>query len=578
MKTGRVLALFVLAVTTQCRPPAAGDASREAPPLAAGGPVLGGVLRVGIRSEPLTWNRLLATDAVTHEITEQIHAALVRVNRVTEEVEPELAESWSFSDDGRVLTFRLRPDVVFSDGEPFSADDVAFTFQALHDPKVASPLVETALVDGEPLVPEVVDSRTVRFRLKRRTAVVERIFDSIPMLPRHRLEESLEAGVFVPEYGVGAPVDGIVGLGPFIVERYVPGQRVILRRNPHYWKSDENGDRLPYLDGIVYEIVPDASALMLRFRAGELDVLNPLSPEDFLSLRESGRPDLRLHDLGPGTPTERFWFNLSPKSPLSESKRAWFLDRRFRQAVSLAIDRPAIAKAVYLDLASPAAGPISPANHKWRNEDIVPTVSDVGSAKRLLAEAGFEWGDEGMLLGPGEERVRFTLLTNADNPYRVKTAAVMQEDLAQLGIEMNLVPLDFASLLGRLTRSFDYEACLLGIKFTDSDPSAELPFWLSRSPFHVWNPSQSRPGTPWEARIDRLMEEQMLVTEHASRKALFDEVQSLVADQLPVIDLVVPHALLGVSARVGNLKPTPLWHPLWNGEELFLLPATLPSE
>jgi len=570
MKTGRlILVLLVLAVSFHCRLPE--ETSRTASPRDEG-PVFGGVLRVGVRSDPLTWNRLLATDAVTHEITEQVHAALVRVNRVTEEVEPALAESWSFSDEGRELTFRLRPEVFFSDGEPFTAEDVVFTFQALHDPEVASPLVETALVDGEPLLPEALDSRTVRFRLKRRTAVVERIFDSIPMLPRHRLQKSLAVGAFVAEYGVGAPVDGIVGLGPFVLERYVPGQRVILRRNPHYWKSEEDGDRLPYLDGIVYEIIPDASALMLRFRAGELDILSPLSPEDFLSLEESGRPDLRLHNLGPGTPTERLWFNLNPESPVSRPKRAWFSDLSFRRAVSLAIDRPAIGKAVYLDLASPAAGPVSPANRKWRNEDIEATVSDVESAKRFLATAGFVWGEDGALVGPGGERVRFTLLTNADNPYRIKTAAVMQEDLARLGIEMNLVPLDFASLLGRLTRSFDYEACLLGIKFTDSDPSAELPFWLSRSPFHVWHPAQSQPGTPWEARIDRLMEEQMLVTEHASRKALFDEVQWLVAEQLPVIDLVVPHALLGVTARVGNLKPTPFWHAVWNSEELYVRP------
>ena len=205
---------------------------------------------MGIRSEPLTWNRLLATDETSHKITEQIHSALVRVNRVTQELEPELAESWSFSPDGRELTFKLRPGVSFSDGVPFTAEDVAFTFRALHHPEVASPLIDTVLVDGEPLVPDVLDPYTVRFTLPRRTAVIERVFDSIPMLPRHRLEKSLAEGVFVSEYGVGAPEDGIVGLGPFVLERYVPGQRVVLRRNPHYWKSVE-GDQLPYLDGLV---------------------------------------------------------------------------------------------------------------------------------------------------------------------------------------------------------------------------------------------------------------------------------------------------------------------------------------
>ena len=570
MRTGSViLVVLALATASQCRPTAK-ELPREET-LTSEGPAFGGVLRVGIRSEPLTWNRLLATDETSHKITEQIHSALVRVNRVTQELEPELAESWSFSPDGRELTFELRPGVSFSDGVPFTAEDVAFTFRALHHPEVASPLVDTALVDGEPLVPEVLDPYTVRFTLPRRTAVIERVFDSIPMLPRHRLEKSLAEGVFVSEYGVGASEDGIVGLGPFVLERYVPGQRVVLRRNPHYWKSVE-GDQLPYLDGLVYEILSDASALMLRFRAGELDILSPLSPEDFLSLRESGDSDLRLLDLGPGTASERLWFNLNPESPVSGQKRAWFEELRFRRAVSLAIDRRAITKAVYLGLASLAAGPISPSNRKWWNEDIEPARFDAESARKMLADAGFQPDEDGALLGPEGELVRFTLLTNADNPYRIRTAALIQEDLARIGIEMNLVPLDYPTLIGRLARSFDYQACLFAIRFTDPDPSAELPLWLSRSPFHVWHPSQLRPATPWERRIDALMDEQMLATEHPVRKALFDELQSVVAEQLPLIDLVVPHALLGVTGRVGNLKPTPFWDPVWNGEELYLRP------
>jgi peptide/nickel transport system substrate-binding protein len=164
------------------------------------------------------------------------------------------------------------------------------------------------------------------------------------------------------------------------------------------------------------------------------------------------------------------------------------------------------------------------------------------------------------------------LLTNADNPYRIKTAAILQEDLARIGVEMSLVPLDYPGLIGRIARTFDYEACLFSIKFTDPDPSAELPLWLSRSPFHIWSPAQRKPETPWESRIDALMEEQMLATEHVARKALFDEVQSLVVEQLPVIDLVVPHALVGANARVGNLRPTPFWDPVWNSEELYVRP------
>ena len=479
------LATMALFIAPQCRlteeEAVQGDSSIP------GTPVAGGMLRVGIRSEPQTWNRLLATDEVSHQITERLHAALLRVNRLTQELEPELAESWSFSEDSRELTFKLRPDVRFSDGTPLTAADVAFTFQALHDPAVASPLVETAMVEGKPLVPEVVDPLTVRFRLPRRTAVVERIFDSIPVLPRHRLQASLEDGSFASEYGIGVS-EGIVGLGPFVLERYVPGQRVVLRRNPNYWKYGPDGEQLPYLDGITFEILSDANALALRFGSGELDLLSPLPPEDFISFREKDAPDRRLIDLGPGTTPERIWFNLNPESSVSPEQRAWFTDRRFRRAISLAIDRQSIVKAVYAGLASPAAGPITSANRRWWNESIAPPPYDPQRARELLAQAGFTEERE-VLVGPRGERVRFTLLTNANNPSRVKTATLIQEDLARIGVEMSLVSLDFATLISRITRTFDYQACLFGISFTDPDPSTQRPLWLSHSPLHVWHPS-----------------------------------------------------------------------------------------
>ena len=431
-------------------------------------------------------------------------------------------------------------------------------------------MVEGAVVAGKPLFPEVVDPLTVRFKLPLRTAVVERIFDSIPVLPRHRLQASLEDGSFASEYGIGAPEERIVGLGPFTLVRYVPGQRVVLRRNPNYWKYGPEGERLPYLDGLTFEILPDANALALRFRAGELDLLNKLSPEDFTSFREKYAPDRRLIDLGPGTTPERLWFNLNPESSVPPEQRAWFMDRRFRRAISLAIDRQSIAKVVYADLASPAAGPITRANRRWWNESIAPTPYDPQQARELLAKAGFTEERE-VLLGPRGERVRFTLLTNADNPFRVKTAALIQEDLARIGVEMSLVPLDFATLIARITRTFDYQACLFGISFSDPDPSAERPFWVSRSPLHVWHPSQSEPASTWEARLDELMDQQMVAVEYEARKALIDELQALVVEELPVIDLVVPHALVGATVRLGNLEPTPFWHPtLWNSEALYL--------
>jgi peptide/nickel transport system substrate-binding protein len=166
--------------------------------------------------------------------------------------------------------------------------------------------------------------------------------------------------------------------------------------------------------------------------------------------------------------------------------------------------------------------------------------------------------------------VSFTVLTNAGNESHARMGAFIQEDLTKIGIHAPTMVIEASSLLARITGSFDYEACLLGITQTDPDPSAEMGLWLSRAPLHLWNPQQQTPATPWEARIDELMTRQMGELDPEARREAYFEVQRIVYDQLPVLDLVVPHALLGARRRVSNLRPTPFAHALWNGEELSI--------
>ncbi len=528
------------------------------------------VLRVAIHAEPQTWNRLLASDRVSHVIADQLHEPLLRLNPETQDLEPALAESWEFSEDGTRLTFHLRKGVRFCDGDPFGAEDVVFTFRALYEPSSASPLVETAQIDGEPLGVELVDEATVAFVLPRRTAVVERIFDSVGILPAHVLGASLERKSLAADTGLGAEVRGIVGLGPFVLREHVPGQRIVLERNPHYWKREDGGARIPRLDRIVFEILPDESARLLRFRSGDVDLLELLSPEAFEMLRGEGSPDRELLDLGPGLLSEKLWFNLSPKASIEEHKQRWFRDARFRRAISLALDRRAMARVVFSGLASPAVGPVSPANSFWHDDSLPEAAYDPKTAKKLLAEAGFVWDENGRMRDGEGREVSFTVLTNAGNESHARLGAFIQEDLARLGIEAPTSVIEASSLFARITGSFDYEACLLGITQTDPDPSAEMGLWLSRAPLHLWNPQQAKPATEWEARIDELMERQMGELDRAARRELFFEVQRIVYVELPVLDLVVPHALLGVGPRVQNLRPTPLAHALWNGEEIEL--------
>ena len=526
-----------------------------------------GVLRVALSREPATWNRLLAADYATLVVTDQLHAPLIRLNQETQQMEPALAESWEFSEDGGELVFYLRDGVRFSDGEPFTADDVAFTFRVLHDLGVASPLKDSAVIDGENIVARVIDETTVGFRLPQPAASVERIFDSIRILPEHRLAESLAAGTLAADTGLGAPVENIVGLGAFRLREHVPGQRIVLERNPHYFRSGD--DVYPRLSGIIFEVVTDTTAQVLRLRAGELDLLEPIAPEAFRELRRESPEAVTLKDLGPSMVSERLWFNLNPASPIDAHKKKWFEDVRFRRAVSLAIDRENMARVVFGGLASAASGPVSPANHFWIDESIQPVKRDVDKSRRLLVDAGFRWKDESLCDRDGNP-VRFTIITNAGSDQRRQEGAFIQEDLRELGIEIVLAPLEGAALFARITGTFDYDACLLGWMPSDSDPSAEMALWLSRGPLHVWHPAQSQPATEWEARIDRLMEPLLISTDDEHRKACYHEVQRIVLENLPLLDLVVPHALVGYNTALRGVRATPFGHVLWNGDELFL--------
>jgi peptide/nickel transport system substrate-binding protein len=299
-------------------------------------------------------------------------------------------------------------------------------------------------------------------------------------------------------------------------------------------------------------------------------LLELLTPDSFDMLRGEKSSDRHLIDLGPGLLSERLWFNLGPKAPIEEHKRRWFGDVRFRRAISLALDRRALARVVFSGRATPAAGPVSPANSFWHDESLQEAAYDPAGARTLLSRAGFAWDEKGRLRDGEGREVSFTVLTNAGNESHARMGAFIQEDLAKIGIHAPTVVIEASSLLARITGTFDYEACLLGITQTDPDPSAEMALWLSRAPLHLWNPRQATPATAWEARIDELMERQMGELDSEERRATYFEVQRIVHEQLPVLDLVVPHELLGARHRISNLRPTPFAHALWNGEELSI--------
>ncbi|MBL0160023.1 MAG: ABC transporter substrate-binding protein [Bryobacterales bacterium] len=507
-----------------------------------------GELRFCLRSEPRTLNPLLTADESSEAVRYLTAGVLIRMNRLTQVLEPELVKFWKVSEAGRTVQFELREGLRFSDGTPFSAEDVAFTMRALMDPQLRSPVGDSfRSAQGVPEV-TVTGPRSLSVRFPSAVAGVERLFDQVAMLSSR------------------SPLKEKAVLGPFLIGEHKPGVHIRLDRNPHYWKHDEQGRRLPYLDSIYLEIQQNREIEFTKFQRGQVHLINALDAEQFQRLsRES--PGI-THDSGPSLDSEMIWFNQAPSAPIPQFRKDWFRSRNFRRAVSAAIRREDLCRMVYLGFAQPAAAPFSAANRLWHNPALRPHEFETKAALRLLALDGFRL-ENGVLKDSAGNRVEFSLVTNAGNKAREKIAAMVQADLAQIGIRLNVVALDFPSLIERISRSFSYDACLLGLTNVDLDPNGQMNVWLSSAANHQWNPGQKTPATSWETEIDRLMYAQSSELNQKKRKASFDQVQRIIWEEAPMIYLVHKNALSAVARTVINARTTALRpQTYWNAERL----------
>lgn len=535
----------------------------------------GGNLVMALRSEPKTLNPVLAVDEPSREVLRCLNADLIDINRESLRTEPALAKSWNVSDDGEKYTLHLRHGIRFSDGQPFDADDVIFTFQVYLDERVHSPQRDLLVIGDKPIAVEKIDAYTVRFTLAKPYAAAERIFDGIAILPRHLLETTYREGKFSEAWSISASPSQLAGLGPFRLKEYVPGQSLVLEKNPFYWKEDKTGKRLPYLDEMRFIFVASEDAQAIRFEAGDTDVLSRFSAENFAVLqKEEAAKGYHVSDLGAGLEYNFLFFNLndlaSKSKPEIASKQAWFQDLRFREAVSSAIDRNGIVRLVYGGRATPIWGQVTPGNKLWEDAALPHPARSLDHARELLRSAGFSWNGDGSLVDAHGTPVEFSIVTSSSNAQRTKMATLIQDDLSRLGMNVHVVPLEFRAMVDRLLNSYDYEAAIMGIVSGDADPTSEMNVWDSDGETHLWNLS-GKPAAAWEAEMDKLMREQEVTLNYAKRKQLYDRVQEIVAQDLPVICVVSPDILVAAKNHVGNFQPAILDpYALWNVDELYV--------
>jgi peptide/nickel transport system substrate-binding protein len=537
----------------------------------------GGVLTVGQRSEPKTLNPATAADAPSREVIGRLTADLIHINRASQQTEPALAKSWTISKDGRAFTVNLRHGLHFSDGQPFDADDVVFSFEVYLDEKLHSPQRDLLVVGGKPITVQKVNQYTVRFTLAEPYAAAERIFDSLAMMPRHLLEKSYHEGKFAQAWTLNTPPAEIAGMGPFRLKEYVPGQRISLERNPYFWKADRSKNRLPYLDELVFLFVGNEDAQVLRFQAGDTDIISRLSAENYSVLsKDASSRGIELFDLGPSLEYNFLVFNLNDLASKNlgdiSTKQSWFKDLKFRQAVSSAIDRDGIVKLVYAGRGTALWGNVSPSNKLWVDQALPHPARSLDHARDLLKSAGFSWKGDNQLVDAQGRPVEFSIITSTSNAQRTKMATIIQDDLSKLGMNVHIVPLEFRAVIDRVFQTYDYEASIMALGGGDADPNPEMNVWLSGGGAHLWHLGETKPATEWEAQIDQLMQKQMVQLNYEKRKQLYDQVQEIIAANTPYVFLATPDILVGAKKNLANFKPAILEPTtLWNVEQLYFL-------
>jgi peptide/nickel transport system substrate-binding protein len=543
----------------------------------------GGQLVGSIRAVPRSFNRLVAREQTAELLSLLTQGRLVRINRSTFELEPWLAEKWDTSPDGRTFTLHLRPGVTWSDGQPFTAADVLFTLQAVYDPKTESVVSEQLTIGGKPIAAAAPDDHTVVLTYPTPSGPGLRLFDALVILPKHKLEAALKEGTFGNAWNSATPPADIVGTGPFTLREYVPGQRLVLDRNPRYWRKGADGAQLPYLDRIVLQVVPDQDAELLRLQAGDIDMTqSELRPDDYVAAkRAESQGKLKLVELGVGPDADAFWFDLKPEAWKKDPRFTFVSRREFRQAISHAVDREAFAENVFLGAAVPIWGPITPGNKIWFSPNVLRYPHDVNKAKELLKGIGLEdRNGNGVVEDAQGNEARFTVITQRGIGWYERGTNELRTQLARAGIALEIAPIDNGALIKRMLSS-DYEAIYYRPLTTDLDPAANVDFWLSSGSGHFWNlpddesparkaPAPRAPATPdWQARIDMLMTEQAATVDLEKRKQIFNEVQKTFAENLPVLYFVAPRLYYAHNARVLGVAPSVQRPPaLWNADAI----------
>ena len=539
----------------------------------------GGELIISTIGEgPKTFNPCNTKDSTSSSMAGLMYDGLVTTNPRTGEVEPQLAKS--FTVDGNDYLIHLRRGIQWTDGKPITADDVMYTYNEVVFRGLGNPSVMDAMkVDGK--LPELVkiDDYTVKFTTPQPFAPFLRLL-SYPIVPKHYFKPYSDRGesVFNAFLSPNTPPEEIVSSGAFKLKEYVAAQRVVFVRNPNYYKINLKDEKLPYLDKVVYMIVGDTNNEILKFEAKEIDVLSLRGSNVARYKIREPQSDYIIYNLGPDTGTLFLVLNLNNRKDknckpyVNPVKASWFASRDFRAAIDWAIDR----KNMVQNIASGVAEPLYTAeslNSIYLNKYIKGHPKDKAVAQKSLKKAGFYYKN-GILYDKNSNRVEFDLYTNAGVLEREALGVMIKQDLEDLGMKVNFKPLEFNSLVNKLTNTHDWDMAIMGLTGSPLEPHDGKNVWTSSGSLHMFN---QRPQgyciddrLSWEKELDEIFREGALKLTFEERKPLYDRYQTIIYDQKPIIYLYSPIRITAIRKKFKNIYPTALSGLIYNLDEIYV--------
>ena len=539
----------------------------------------GTMIRSTIGEGPKTFNPFNSKDNISSILSDVMYDGLLSTHPITGQPIPKLAKSFSINGNDYIIC--LRKGVKWSDGKPITADDVVFTWQnIIFDGFGNTSIRDSMVIDGELPTVTKIDDYTVKFTTPKPFAPFIRNL-STPIAPKHVFEPAVKKGkkYFDGFLSTNTPPDKFVTSGAFRLKEYVPAQRVVYERNPNYYVINKDGQKLPYLDKLVYLIVGDVNNEVLKFEGGELDIIS-LQGANVSRFKEMEKhSDFKVYNMGPSTGTMFISLNLNNRTDnkgkyyVNPIKQKWFSDKNFRKAIDYSIDR----KNIVFNIANGLGAPLFTAeslNSIYLNKDLKPYDRDVEKAKELLKKSGFYTDKKGKLYDKEGHAVEFDLYTNAGNTEREAIGVMVKQDLEDLGMKVNFKPIEFNTLVNKLVNTYDWDMVIMGLTGSPLEPNSGKNVWMAYGTLHMFN---QRPAgyskddrLDWEKKIDTVFTNGALATDFATRKKFYDEYQTIVYEEKPFIYIYSPLVISAIRNKFQNLYPSMLGGLTHNIEEIYI--------